>query len=272
MHPPAHYLYTMSTLPTFFIPHGGGPCFFMDWQPADTWRRMEAWLRAWPASLPEKPKALLVISGHWEAAPVRITAGANPPLIYDYNGFPPHTYELTWPAPGNPALAAKVKSLLNAANIDAELDTTRGFDHGVFIPLKVAFPQAEIPTVQLSLNPNLDPAQHMAIGAALANLRDEGVLIIGSGMSYHNMRGYRWNDNTPIPGADGFDQWLSDAVETDPTRLQHWAQAAGGRAAHPREEHLLPLMVVAGAARGDAGRTIYHDRVMGAPIGAYQFG
>lgn len=233
---------------------------------------MAEWLSQWPSTIGEKPKLLLVISGHWEASPVRITANAAPPLIYDYSGFPAHTYALSWPAPGDPALAKKIQALLNATAIPAELDMERGFDHGVFIPLKVAFPDADIPTVQLSLHPKLSPAEHLAIGNALASLRSEGVLIIGSGMSYHNMRGYRWNDNSPIPGADTFDQWLSDAVAHDPARLLQWEQAQGGRAAHPREEHLLPLMVVAGAADGDAGKTIFHDRVMGAPIGAYQFG
>lgn len=262
--------------PTLFIPHGGGPCFFMEWQPKHTWDSMAEWLRGFPATLPEKPKALLVISGHWEADPIRLTAGAHPPLIYDYNGFPPHTYELTWPAAGAPALAVQAQALLADSGIEATLDPTRGFDHGVFIPLKVAFPDADIPTVQLALRPDLDPAFHLALGAALAPLRDEGVLILGSGMSYHNMRGYRWQDNNPIPGADGFADWLTEAATAAPAErtalLARWAEAHGGRAAHPREEHLLPLMVVAGAAASDTGREVFRDRVMGAPISAYRFG
>ena len=263
-------------MPTFFIPHGGGPCFFMEWQPTDTWDSMAAWLRAFPATLPQKPRALLVISGHWEGDPVALTAHAHPPLIYDYNGFPPHTYELQWPAPGNPALAIRARTLLTEAGLPAQLDATRGFDHGVFIPLKVAFPDADISTVQLSLRHDLDPAFHLAIGAALAPLRDEGVLILGSGMSYHNMRGYRWKDNNPIPGADIFDTWLTQVVTGAPAErnalLQQWESAEGFRAAHPREEHLTPLLVAAGAASNDAATQPYHDRVMGAPISAFRFG
>lgn len=264
--------------PTFYIPHGGGPCFFMEWDPADAWDAMAAWLRDLPASLPEKPKALLVISAHWETrGGVAITGHAAPELIYDYSGFPAHTYQLTWPAPGAPALATRVAELLAAKDIPAQVDAARGFDHGVFIPLKVAFPDADIPTVQLSLRHDLDPAFHLALGAALAPLRDEGVLILGSGMSYHNMRKFRW-DNQPIEGPlpEAFDAWLAQAVTTDAatrTRaLTAWAQAPGARDAHPREEHLLPLMVVAGAAGADAGSVAFGDHVMGAPISAVRFG
>jgi aromatic ring-opening dioxygenase catalytic subunit (LigB family) len=262
--------------PTYYIPHGGGPCFFMEWDPADAWLKMAEWLRTFPKSLPEKPKALLVISAHWEAAVPTVTATATPSLIYDYGGFPPHTYQLTWPAAGAPELATRTQALLNQAGIEATQDDSRGFDHGVFIPLKVAFPKADIPTVQLSLNHSLDARQHIAIGLALQPLRDEGVLIIGSGMSYHNMRQFRW-DNTPIPNADAFDTWLTQAV-TRPIiaernhLLSEWEAAAGGRDAHPREEHLIPLMVAAGAAGNDVGKLALLDHVLGAPISAYRFG
>ena len=262
--------------PTYYIPHGGGPCFFMEWDPPNAWDAMAAWLRALPAALPEKPKALLVISAHWEEAVPTVTTQAKPALIYDYSGFPPHTYQLAWPAAGAPALAARVQGLLHDSGIDAAPDATRGFDHGVFIPLKVAFPDADIPTVQLSLNHSLDAAAHIAIGAALEPLRDEGVLIIGSGMSYHNMRKFRW-DNTPIPHADRFDTWLTQAVTTHDTAarnrlLSAWAKADGARDAHPREEHLIPLMVAAGAAGSDVGQLALLDHVLGAPISAYRFG
>ena len=266
-------------MPTYFIPHGGGPCFFMEWNPKDTWDRMEAWLKTWPTTLPAKPKAVLVISGHWEEATLSITANPQPPLIYDYSGFPPETYALTWPAAGDPALAARVQQLLTQANFPAQLDAERGFDHGVFIPLKVAFPHADIPTVQLSLHQGLSAAEHLAIGKALAPLRDEGVLIIGSGMSYHNMRRYRWN-NEPISGPEPqqFDDWLTAAVEADATArtqaLSAWSSADGALDAHPRgkEEHLIPLMVAAGAAGEDRGERLLSDRVLGAPISAYGFG
>lgn len=157
-------------LPTLYIPHGGGPCFFMDWTlgPADTWNRMAAWLRGLPASLPAPPTAILVISAHWEECVPTVLASQAPPLLFDYYGFPAHTYALTWPAPGSPDLAARVQGLLTAAGIPSGRELHRGFDHGVFVPLKVAFPAAQVPTVQLSLRADLDAAAHLAIGRALA--------------------------------------------------------------------------------------------------------
>src|SRR5205823_2443749 len=160
-----------------YIPHGGGPCFFMEWTmgPPDTWDRMAAWLRRIAGTLPEKPKALLVVSAHWEEEVPTVTTSPAPALLFDYYGFPKSTYELTWPAPGSPDLAKRVRDLLGGAGIESRADDARGFDHGVFVPLKVAFPEANIPTVQLSLRAGLDPAEHIAIGRALAPLRDEGV-------------------------------------------------------------------------------------------------
>jgi aromatic ring-opening dioxygenase catalytic subunit (LigB family) len=258
-------------LPSLFIPHGGGPCFFMEWTmgPPDTWHRMAEWLRSIPGSLPETPRALLVISGHWEAPAPTVTASVKPSLIYDYSGFPPHTYELTWPAPGAPELAARVQTLVTSARSDA----TRGFDHGVFIPLKVAFPEAAIPTVQLSLA-GLDPAQHLAIGRALAPLRDEGVLIIGSGMSYHNMQGFYRPRS--LEKSEAFDRWLGETVAALPAerdeRLSRWVEAPFARECHPREEHLIPLMVAAGAGGDDRGAQVFRDQVMGVWVSAAKFG
>lgn len=263
-------------MPTLYIPHGGGPCFFMDWTsgPATTWDRMRAWLESIASTLPAKPKALLVISGHWETKVPTVIASPKPSLYYDYYGFPKHTYELTWPAPGDPALAARVRELLQNANIESALEHERGFDHGVFVPLKVAFPAAEIPTVQLSLQQNLDPKEHLAIGRALAPLRDEGVLIVGSGMSYHNMRGFM--SGAGRSASERFDAWLADAVEKEPSArseaLSKWSSAPAARESHPREEHLLPLMVAAGAAGDDLGKRIFKDDVMGVFVSAVQFG
>ena len=262
-------------LPTIYLPHGGGPCFFMDagWGPQDMWLRMASWLRGLNATLSEQPKALLVISGHWEEPVPTVTTNASPPLIYDYYGFPPHTYELTWPAPGEPALAERVRALLGAAGMATAADAERGFDHGVFIPLKLSYPQADLPTVQLSLLSGLDPAAHLALGRALAPLRDEGVLILGSGMSYHNMHGYR----TPqaLPDSQRFDDWLSETVqlqrEAREARLLHWEQAPAARASHPREEHLLPLLVAAGAGGDGPGEHVFKDQVLGAVISAFRF-
>ncbi len=267
---------TTQPLPTLFVPHGAGPCFFMDWEPADTWLRMGNWLRAVPERLGAQPKALVVVSGHWEAPAFTVNAQAAPPLLYDYSGFPTHTYELEYPAPGAPELAVRVQQLLDGAGFAAEADHARGLDHGIFIPLKMIYPQADIPIVQLSLRAGLDPAEHLAAGRALAPLRHEGVLIIGSGMSYHNMRRFRFDDSALDPDSVRFDQWLTETVSlpasTRAQRLKDWATAPGGRAAHPREEHLLPLHVVAGAAGEDAGRRVFHDRVLGSLQSAFMFG
>lgn len=268
---------TASALPTLFIPHGGGPCFFMDWTrgPADTWDRMAEWLRGLAASLPERPKAVVVISAHWEAPAFTATAGVAPTLIYDYYGFPEHTYRLTYPAPGAPELARRVVGLLADSGLSAETDPERGFDHGVFIPFKLIFPEAEIPVVQLSLKDGLDPAEHLAAGRTLLPLRREGVLIVGSGMSFHNMRGF--GDPAFTPVADRFDDWLTAVVESDDSQareaaLADWAAAPEARLSHPREEHLIPLMVAAGAAAGEPARRVFSDRVMETRVSGYRFG
>ncbi|HDZ09623.1 DODA-type extradiol aromatic ring-opening family dioxygenase [Pseudohongiella sp.] len=269
---------TTQTLPTLFVPHGAGPCFFMDWTPADTWSKMATWLRSVPELIGTQPKALLLISGHWEASPFTVNAQAAPPLLYDYSGFPPHTYDLEYAAPGSSELAARVQALLDAAGISNEADHTRGLDHGVFIPMKLAFPDADVPIVQLSLKSGLSPAEHLAVGRALVPLRREGVLIIGSGMSFHNMQRFRFEDTGADPDSDSvrFDAWLSETVgmpaDIREQRLIEWAEAPGGRASHPREEHLLPLHVVAGAAGDDIGHQVFQDRVIGSMQSAFMFG
>jgi len=168
--------------PSIFIPHGGGPCFFMDWTwgPADTWDKTRQFLEGLAASLPARPKAILVVSGHWEEPAFTVSTAAEPKLIFDYSGFPEDTYRLTWPAPGDPKLAERVAGILQAAGLPVGVNASRGFDHGVFVPLKAAFPEATIPVVTLSLAESLDPVLHLAAGRALAPLRDEGVLIVGS--------------------------------------------------------------------------------------------
>jgi len=267
-----------SPMPTFFIPHGGGPCFFMDWSamggPADTWDKTEAWLRGLVSTLPEKPKGIVVISGHWEESAFTASSAVEPGMIYDYYGFPPHTYELKYPAPGAPALAERIVALLKGAGLPARTDPARGFDHGVFVPFLLIDPEASIPVVPLSLKADLDPAEHIAAGRALAPLREEGILIVGSGMSYHNMRGFRTPSATR-PSAV-FDQWLTNAIEAPQdareAALAHWAEAPAGRLSHPREEHLLPLMIAAGAGEASAGAKVFGDNVMMADISGYRFG
>jgi aromatic ring-opening dioxygenase catalytic subunit (LigB family) len=215
-----------------------------------------------------------VVSAHWEAPEVRILAAPNPTLLYDYSGFPPHTYELTWPAPGHPALATKIQSLLEAASIPCRLERDRGFDHGVFVPLKLVWPEADVPTVQVSLRAGLDPATHLAVGRALAPLRNQGILILGSGSSYHNMRNFMRPE--AATDSERFDAWLVEACTGDPAkradRLVGWETAPAARESHPREEHLLPLMVAAGAAEGEPGEQVFHGQAMGATLSAFQFG
>jgi len=243
------------------------------WGPADTWHRTQRFLEALSSTLPAPPKAILVVSGHWEEPAFTAGAATNPELIFDYSGFPVHTYELTWPAPGDPALAARVSSFLQSAGLPSATDTRRGYDHGVFVPLKVAFPEAEIPVVPLSLDLSLDPRLHIAAGRALAPLRDEGVLIIGSGMSFHNLRGYFQPQTAERSRA--FDNWLTNAIESPAKHrnplLEKWRSAPFAAYAHPREEHLIPLMVVSGAGGEEPGKRIFTDEPMGAQISAYRF-
>ncbi len=265
--------------PAIFLPHGGGPCFFMDWTwgPADTWHATQHFLERLAAALPAPPKALLVVSGHWEEPAFTAGAAPDPKLIFDYSGFPEHTYRLTWPAPGDPALAERVNLLLEKAGLPSALSPTRGYDHGVFVPLKVAFPQAQIPVVTLSLSASpmveFDPALHLAAGKALAPLRDEGVLIVGSGMSFHNLRAYM-RPETP-ERARAFDSWLTHAVESPESQrsalLAAWRNAPFAAFAHPREDHLIPLLVAAGAGGEAPGTRIFHDEPMGTAICAYRF-
>jgi aromatic ring-opening dioxygenase catalytic subunit (LigB family) len=262
-------------LPGVYVPHGGGPWPFVElgFGSADELDALAAYLRSIRALPATPPRALLVISAHWEEPVPTVMTAAHPPMLYDYYGFPPESYEITWPAPGEPALAGRVRELLAAAGFTTAADAARGFDHGTFVPLKLAYPDADVPVVQLSLKRGLDAAEHLAMGRALAPLRDEGVFIIGSGMSYHNLRAFG-------PGAARvsreFDAWLRDA-STQPAaerdrRLTAWASAPGARQAHPREEHLVPLMVVAGAAGADVGKVAYAGTIMDVQVSGYQFG
>jgi aromatic ring-opening dioxygenase catalytic subunit (LigB family) len=266
-------------LPTLFIPHGGGPWPFMPvaFGPPDTWDRLADYLRGLDRALGKRPKAVLVISGHWETERPTVNVGRHPPLLFDYYGFPKHTYDLRYPAPGSPELARRVRELLSAAGIASDEDDARGFDHGVFIPFMLVYPDADVPVVQLSLQQDLDPAEHLAIGRALAPLRDEGVLIIGSGMSYHNLRELLSGSPRGNGASDAFDAWLGHAVEAADraardAELARWSDAPGARSCHPRSEHLLPLMVAAGAAGDDRGRRVFNDHIWGKAVSGFQFG
>jgi aromatic ring-opening dioxygenase catalytic subunit (LigB family) len=237
---------------------------------------MANFLRGLRHTLAEPPKAILLVSAHWLAPQWQLSGAAQPELIYDYGGFPPHTYQLRYPAPGAPALAQQVAGLLAQAGLPAGVDAQRGFDHGMFIPLMLMFPDATVPVVQLSLDTSLDAGLHLRAGKVLAPLREQGVLIVGSGMSFHNMRGY--GDPRYAPISDEFDAWLTQAVQLPAAQrtqaLAAWTQAPQARACHPprAEEHLLPLMVVAGAAGADAGRKVFSDRVLQTTLSAFAFG
>jgi aromatic ring-opening dioxygenase catalytic subunit (LigB family) len=203
-----------------------------------------------------RPSAILVISAHWEAEAPTITALGNPGLIYDYYGFPPESYELEYPCPGSPRLAGRVRDILTRTGMDARLDERRGIDHGAFVPLKIMYPQADIPCVQLSLLNSLDPGRHLSMGNALASLDEPGLLVLGSGFSFHNMEAFFQPESAQSHAwNEAFQEWLADTCahpgisEGERTRrLNNWQSAPHARYCHPREEHLLPLHVCAGMA------------------------
>jgi aromatic ring-opening dioxygenase catalytic subunit (LigB family) len=237
--------------------------------------RLAESLRELPATLPFRPKAVLMVSAHWEEPAFTLMSHPRPPMLYDYYGFPAHTYEIVYPASGEPALAAHVRNLIAAAGLPAALDAERGFDHGAFVPMAVSWPDASMPIVQLSLRAGLDPATHLALGRALAPLRDEKVLIVGSGLTWHNLRAMGPQARAP---SRLFDAWLQQTVASPPAeraaRLTRWIEAPAARAAHPREEHLLPLMVAVGAAYDDAGDCPYREEEVygGVVVSSFRFG
>jgi aromatic ring-opening dioxygenase catalytic subunit (LigB family) len=241
-------------------------------EPPGAYDGLAAWLRALPQEIGARPAAVLVISGHWEEDEPTVMTNPRPPLLYDYYGFPPETYRLRYDAPGSPDLARRVRSLLADAGIASGKDAERGYDHGVFVPMMLAFPKADVPIVQLSIRRDLDPRAHIEMGRALAPLRDEGVLVAGSGMTYHNLRAF--GEAGRAPSAQ-FDAWLTDTVTGSTgaarsARLERWSTAPAARAAHPREDHLIPLMVVVGAAEEDAGRATFSGTIRAIQLSCYQ--
>lgn len=250
------------SLPVYFISHGGGPWSFMDPESQAPYAVLAAELADMPRQVQTTPTAILMISAHWEEPEFTLTASASPPMIYDYGGFPDYTYRVRYDAPGHPQLAARVKTLIESAGMPARLDPERGFDHGAFTPLKVMYPHADVPVVQLSLRRGLDPDTHLALGRALAPLRNENVLIVGSGLTYHNLRQF-FSPRGWAPSHE-FDGWLQAVLLSgspkDRSKLMAaWETAPSARAAHPREEHLLPLMVAVGAAEFDTCELSYHE-------------
>lgn len=270
----------MTTAPTrqpaIYLSHGAGPCFWMSWgEPIGPhgFDGLKAYLEGLLPGLPARPRAFLVISAHWEADRPTISMAPQPGMIFDYYGFPPHTYQLSYPAPAAIDVAERARHLLEEAGIATDIDDSRGYDHGVFVPFLIIDDQAQIPVATLSLRQDFDPQAHLAIGRALAPLRDDGVLIVGSGMSYHNLREFRDGDGA---AAKLFDDWLTETMAAAPdirnAGLANWEQAPAARRSHPREDHLLPLMVVAGAAGNDRGQRDFHDIIGGKAISGYRFG
>jgi aromatic ring-opening dioxygenase catalytic subunit (LigB family) len=223
--------------------------------------------------LGDAPRAVLAISGHWEEKGFAISSAEQPGMEYDYSGFPPHTYQIKYKAPGSPELAARVQRLLEGGGIGARLDPERGFDHGVFSIMKPLYPGEDIPLVQLSIDRSYDPELHLKLGRLLAPLRDEGVLIIGSGLSYHNLREMRGNEGAE-PSRQ-FDAWLQETLAAAPAerteRLIRWERAPMARAAHPQEDHLIPLMAAVGAAENEPFALVYHQKDFGGGITASSF-
>ena len=268
--------------PVYFIPHGGGPWPFMEFPKNDQgkgpWDELGDFLRGLDKEIGRRPKAVLVVSGHWETEPVpTVSTAAKPGMLFDYYNFPPHTYELSYPASNSLELAARARQLLAAEGIESAENADRGFDHGVFIPFMLIYPEADVPLTMISLKNTLDAESHLAIGRALAPLRDEDVLIIGSGMTYHNMRMFRSDEPTHVAQAVQFDDWLAEAVElADEARaakLSAWEDNPDARACHvPDHDHLVPLFVAAGAAAGDPGKRIFTTSFLGKPYSAFRFG
>mmetsp|Transcript_26706 Transcript_26706/g.79337 ORF Transcript_26706/g.79337 Transcript_26706/m.79337 type:complete len:290 (-) Transcript_26706:264-1133(-) len=268
-------------MPSIFVTHGGGPMPLLG-------ERSHASLTAFLQGaaqklLPARPEAVLLITAHWEERAPTLSTSPRPSMVYDYSGFPPESYKLKYPAPGpSPELAARVSQLLTAAGLSPRTDARRGYDHGTFVPLMLMFPRADVPVAQLSVMSSMDPAEHVKMGRALAPLRDEGVLILGSGSSFHNMAGFRGlGSENPPPNpltepAKQFDKWLVEvcALPSAGARgdaLAKWAAAPGGRQSHPREEHLMPLLVAA-AAGGDAPGRPVHQFAMGtAPVSSFMW-
>ena len=248
-----------------FFSHGGGPLPIL----GDAGHKaMVDFMHRLPSQL-GRPDAILVISAHWEEGAATLLGSYTPPMLYDYYGFPDEAYEITYPAPGSPDLANRIAGLLRKCNIPARIDPQRGFDHGLFVPLKLMYPHADIPSLQLSLLRGLDPAAHIALGKALRELMHENILVVGSGFSFHNMRAFTWQGTSvPDPANDAFQHWLIE-VCTGPMsqsererRLIEWEKAPSARYCHPREEHLLPLHVCFGMSDKPA-TTVFDDHILG---------
>jgi 4,5-DOPA dioxygenase extradiol len=248
-----------------YFSHGGGPLPILG-DPGH--KSMVHFMTDLPSQL-NTPEFILVISAHWEEGAATLLGAPHPEMFFDYYGFPDAAYEITYPAPGSPGYAEKIARVLQERGIPSRVDARRGFDHGLFIPLKLMYPRADIPCIQLSLLRGLRPEAHIALGRALRQLKNENILVIGSGFSFHNLRAFDWQaQGKSDPANDAFQNWLID-VCTSPMlqsererRLNEWEQAPSARYCHPREEHLLPLHVCQAMA-DKPGKLVFDDQILG---------
>ena len=253
----------------FFVPHGGGPLPLMG-DPGHA--GVTAMMQGLGPAL-DGCRAAIVVTAHWEAPQVTFSSAGHPALVFDYYGFPPETYAYTYPAPGAPDLAREAAALLGDAGIGSDADGERGYDHGTFVPMMLMRPDADLPILQMSLLASLDPAAHIAAGKALSSLLGDGVALIGSGLSFHNLRALLRGEAIPEGDDVAFDDWLNETLVDSAldgaareTRMADWAAAPGARSCHPREEHLLPLHVCFGAAAAagrDTAEVIFQGDLMG---------
>ncbi|BEV08640.1 class III extradiol ring-cleavage dioxygenase [Methylophilus sp. DW102] len=254
----------MQKMPVYFLSHGGGPWLWLMDEMGDSYGLLHRSLQDIPAHLPKKPKAMLVVSGHWEEEDFTVMAHPNPPMIYDYSGFPEKTYHIHYKAPGAPTFAHRIMGLLASAGIGASENTMRGYDHGVYTIAYPMYPDADVPIIQLSIQRDYSPEAHMAVGRVLAPLREEGILIIVSGMNYHDLCFPRdAKEKSRL-----FDRWITQTLtgQTGQKRsklLTAWESAPAARFAHPREDHFIPLMIATGAAEDDTATVIYNELLMG---------
>lgn len=255
---------TSGRMPALYLSHGAPPL-------ADDalWTRQ---LADWSAGLP-RPTAILMISAHWEEAPLALGATTTVPLVYDFWGFPERYYRVRYAAPGAPVLADRIRKMLRGAGTPVQDLPDRGLDHGAYVPLVEMYPDADIPVLQLSM-PTLDPQRLLQLGRRLAPLRDEGVLIVGSGFFTHNLAALRHAGPLPPVWSAEFDAWGREALDAqDVDALLDFAHAAPAAAlAHPRTEHFAPLFVTLGAAEGERGRNVIDGFWAGLAKRSIQFG
>lgn len=241
----------LMTSSIIYLPHGGGPLPLLG---ETNHLPLIQFLKELPKSISE-PRAILVISAHWEEPITTVSSHSSPSMVYDYYGFAAESYQIDYPAPGSPQLASKIEELLKVSGIKVKQDKLRGFDHGTFVPLKLMYPNANIPVVQVSLTTDLDAEFQINLGQCLAELTKDNIMIIGSGLSFHNLNVMMSNGPDVLEKSQLFDRWLNQVIlnEKLPWRdkakqLIDWQKAPHARFAHPREEHLLPLHVCFGAA------------------------